>query len=406
MQGFFSASDLLNKAPQPSLVPRCGVCRLFESCQSPKMPVDGQGKKKILLLGEAPGRNEDKRGIPFCGQSGQLLEQTLARFDVDMRRDCWITNSIICRPSDNRTPTNREIEYCRPNLIRTIQELDPEIIIPLGASAVKSLIGWLWKEDTGKIGRWVGWRIPYQKLNMWICPTWHPSAIMRNERDRGNNVMTLLFERHLQDACKLKGRPWREVLDYRRQVRAIINPDEATDYLDGFVTDVSLTKKPVSADFETDRLKPDSKGAQIICCALSDGELAFSYPWHGKAISMTQDLFRSKIPKIGFNIRFEERWCRRIFGHGVHNWKWDGMLATHVLDNRPGICSLKFQSFVRLGQASYDDAIKPYLRANGSNLPNRIREVSLNKLLQYCGLDALLEWKIAQIQMQELGVKL
>lgn len=399
MQGFFAPSDLLSKAPQASLVPRCGACGLYKHCQSRYMKMNGKGKKKMLILGEAPGRTEDERGIPFCGPSGQLLERALARFDVDLRRDCWVTNSIICRPADNRTPTDREIEYCRPNLVRTIRELKPEKILVLGGSAVKSLIGWLWKEDVGKMGRWVGWQIPHQKLNAWICPTWHPSAIMRNEEERGNPVMTLLFEKHVEAACKLSGRPWERVPEYGKQARCIHDPEQVEDTL-WTMRDLS---KNIAFDFETDRLKPDHAEARIVCCAVSDGQTTIAYPWHGKAITATQQLLRSGVPKIGYHSKFEERWTRRMFGHGVRNWVWDGMLAAHILDNRPGICSLKFQSFVKLGQDAYDDNIKQFLRADGSNVPNRIREVSLNKLLGYCGLDALLEHKIAMLQMKELG---
>ena len=168
--GFFTADELSTVSPVASLIPRCGACGIYRQCKSPKMPVSGQGKQGVLIVGEAPGAVEDEQGKPFVGESGQLLRETLERLDVNVDRDCWVTNSLICRPPKNRTPTDKEIDYCRPNLINTIEEVQPKTIVLLGAVPVKSLIGWLWREQVGALGRWIGWRIPCQKLNAWICP--------------------------------------------------------------------------------------------------------------------------------------------------------------------------------------------------------------------------------------------
>lgn len=405
-QGFFTASDLLVKRPLPSLLPRCGACGLLKTCQSPKMPVAGRGERKILVVGEAPGATEDEHNQPFIGQSGQLLQRTLEQADVNLFRDCWVTNSLACRPVDNATPTEKQIDYCRPNLLRALQELKPEVILLLGASAVKSLLSWLWKEDVGKIGRWVGWQIPSQKLNTWVCPTWHPAAILRNERDQQSGVMELLFKRHLKAACSLKGRPWAEVPDYRKDIRLIFDPLEADVYLDGFLGGAESSGKPVAFDYECEGLKPDNGKLQIVSCSLSDGESTCAFPWHGPVIKRMQTFLRSLVPKIASNAKYEERWTRKVFGHGVRNWAWDTMLAAHALDNRPGITGLKFQAFVQLGVDAWDEQAKPFLRADGSNAKNRIREVSLDKLLLYNAYDSLHEWQVAQVQARQLGIKL
>jgi uracil-DNA glycosylase family 4 len=173
-KGFFTKSQLASKAPV-SRIPHCGSCGLFRQCKSPKMPVSGKGRKQILLVGEAPGKNEDLEGKQFVGKTGQLLERSLRSVGIDMRRDCWLTNALICRPPNNAKPSHKEIGYCRANLINTIEKLKPEIIIPIGDAAVESLMTWLWKDKIGSIGRWVGWNIPHQKLNAWICHIWHPS---------------------------------------------------------------------------------------------------------------------------------------------------------------------------------------------------------------------------------------
>ena len=94
------------------------------------------------------------------------------------------------------------------------------------------------------------------------------------------------------------------------------------------------------------------------------------------------------------------------FGHKVVNWKWCTVLGGHTLDNRSGVCGLKFQSFVLLGQGAYDEHISPYLRSvkPGCNEENRTKEIGLRELLLYCGMDSLLEIEVAKKQMKKIGV--
>ena len=113
-------------------------------------------------------------------------------------------------------------------------------------------------------------------------------------------------------------------------------------------------------------------------------------------------LLRSDRPKIAANIKFEERWTRRVFGHSVRNWAWDTMQVAHILDNRRGITGLKFQSFCLLGMEPYNNGVKSYIEGEGGNGPNRLRETDMADLLLYNGLDSLLEWKLAKMQRKEL----
>lgn len=397
--GFLSESSLLQSKAPPSLVPRCGACGLFKGCRSPKMPFDGKGKRKILIVGEAPGSEEDREGKPLVGPTGKMLESYLAEFGVEMRRDCWLTNSAICHPPGNRYP-DKTVDYCRPTVIRTIEKLQPEVIILLGGKAIQSVIGWLWGGEIGPVSRWVGWQIPSQQLNAWVCPTWHPAYLLREKNEKTRGVTELLLKEHLEAACSLKGRPWREVPDYRSCIQIEMNPEQVAKLIRTISRD---DVREWAFDFETDRLKPDHPASQIVCCAISDGLITLAYPWHGTAIEATRLFLESNIPKIGYNLKFEDRWCRKIFSCGVNNWVWDGMLAAHTLDNRPGITSLKFQAFVRLGVPAYNEHIRPFLEAKGVNEVNRIREVDLQDLLTYNALDALLEWKVAEHQRKEMS---
>ena len=100
---------------------------------------DGNPKSDIMLIGEAPGANEDQQGIPFCGQSGKLLDNILAAIKID-RTKCYITNTIFWRPPANRRPTAEEINTCRPFVEKHVSLVDPKIIILVGSTAVESLL--------------------------------------------------------------------------------------------------------------------------------------------------------------------------------------------------------------------------------------------------------------------------
>ncbi len=407
----FSKTALPERRTLNTLRPKCDACKLKDACRSPKMPPVGKGRKKILVVGEAPGAAEDDQGVPFVGKTGQLLRRTLAGMDVDLDRDCVTTNAVVCRPKNNELP-DKAIDYCRPNLLNAIRTVQPEVILLLGGAAVKSLLSWLWREDAGGMGatRWAGWQIPCQRdgagkpFNTWVCPTFHPSFVVR-EADKvrdGACAAELIWKYHLERAVRLQGRPWKTIPDYRDRVDVVLDPGRAA----GIIDDLAKNGAPVAFDLETDRLKPDHPDARILTCAVSDGRTTLAFPWHGAAARAMTSLCASDVPKIGFNAKYEDRWIRKVTKKRVRNWVWDGMLAAHVIDNRRGICSLKFQSFVLLGQGDYDGALKPYMHADSGNAPNRLGDADLHQVLTYNGMDALLTYKVARKQARHLGIEL
>lgn len=396
--GFFHQSTLLETKAPTSLVPKCGACGLYKKCKSPKMPVTGKGHKGILIVGEAPGETEDDQNRQLCGKSGAYLQETLESVGIDMRKDCWLTNAIICCPPNNETPDDDKIEYCRPNLIKTIKELQPQVIIPLGSVAVKSLIASVWKDDVGSISRWTGWKIPCIEYNAWICPTWHPSYLIRTH----DPVLELYFKKHLRAATRIQGCPWGDGAPvFEDQVEVIFDLDKAAS-----VIRKMISRGGVAAfDYETNMLKPEGQGAELLCCSICwEGEKTIAYPWRGAAKEATREFLTSpNIQKIASNLKFEERWTRHEFGVGVRRWLWDTMLAAHVIDNRPDITSIKFQSFIHLGAPSYDDHIKPFLKSK-TGMNRASQEIDFKKLMTYCALDSLFEYLVAQKQMELIGI--
>jgi uracil-DNA glycosylase len=400
MEGFFSYGELdIVKTPDVE-VPKCGKCGLSKTCKSPKIPISGKGKKGIFILGEAPGREEDNQGKPFVGESGRLLRDTCMKLGVDLREDCFIYNSLICRPPKNATPSKQQIDWCRPNVLNAIRETNPTVIVLLGQVAVRSLIGHVWKNDPGKISKWVGQQIPSQRYNAWICPNFHPSYLLHAKDEKSNYpVMVKFFEKYLERAFSKTKRPWDEVPNFASQVEVIMDSDEAARIIR------KMTRRgwPFAIDYETDRLKPDRPEKRIVTCSICwRGKRTIAYPWMGKARKATREALMSPVPKIAANMKFEDRWTRREFGEAINNLYWDTMLNAHLIDNRDGVTGLDFQAFVVLGQESYYSHIESYLKAKDANSPNRITELDLRDLLLYNGLDSLLEWHIGMRQMNLL----
>jgi uracil-DNA glycosylase family 4 len=123
---------------------RVRVCTLCGLCQSRThaVPGEGSGKAGLLLVGEAPGRNEDATGRPFCGAAGRNLDLALAAAGIT-REDCFVTSIVKCRPPGNRDPTDGEKAACRPYLLEQVAVLRPRIIVALGRHALHGLTGQL-----------------------------------------------------------------------------------------------------------------------------------------------------------------------------------------------------------------------------------------------------------------------
>lgn len=116
----------------------CTKCRLNET-RTNAVPGHGPSDADIMLIGEAPGANEDQQGKPFVGRAGRILDELLAAASLD-REDVYITNIVKCRPPGNRDPTDEEIRACTPYLDRQIETIKPRVIIPLGNFATRTIL--------------------------------------------------------------------------------------------------------------------------------------------------------------------------------------------------------------------------------------------------------------------------
>lgn len=138
---------------------------------------DGNPAADVMLVGEAPGRDEDLEGLPFVGRSGQLLDRMLAAIGLD-RQSVYIANVIPWRPPGNRTPTPQETEICRPFIERQVELVAPRILVTLGGPSAKTLLG-----STEGVLRLRGtWKTHLTTAGVTIpaMPTLHPAYLLRN----------------------------------------------------------------------------------------------------------------------------------------------------------------------------------------------------------------------------------
>lgn len=394
MKGFFTSRQFESNTTVATKISQCGKCGLYKKVISPKIKVVGEGKYKILFIAEAPGQEEDRQGVQLIRDTTQMLASVLDEVGVDLL-DCWKTNAVICHPPNNKIEPYM-ISCCRPNLLKTIKKLKPNVIVPLGKAALESLLFKEWKKDLGTLNKWIGWNIPSSQYDAWICPTWHPSYLMRKGEDK---ILIMIFQKHLEQAFKLRDKPvkYLNLDNLEKKVEIILDPNKSIKRMEA----LSKKKGILAFDYETTGIKPERKEQKIVSvsfCLNGKETFACMIERFSHRHFLEKILRSSKLKKVASNMKFEERWTRKKLGYGVRNWYWDTMLAAHCLDNRSQITSIKFQAYIHLGISDYDSHLGDFLKSKKSNTLNQIDKIKPSELLLYNGLDSLLEYKIMEKQ--------
>jgi DNA polymerase len=160
---------------------------------------DGNPEAPILFVGEGPGAEEDRQGLPFVGPSGKLLDKMLASIGLD-RSGVLISNTVFWRPPGNRTPTLQETAVCMPFVERLIELVDPKVLVPLGGPAAKSLLA-----QTAGVGRlrgqWFSYSTPRLPRPIEATPLYHPAYLLRSPGQKRNT--------------------WRDLLEIKRKLEAV-----------------------------------------------------------------------------------------------------------------------------------------------------------------------------------------
>jgi DNA polymerase len=152
---------------------------------------DGTAPAPLMIIGEAPGAEEDRLGLPFVGRSGQLLDRMLAAIGCDRKRNAYITNVLFWRPPGNRKPTSEETAACLPFVWRHIALVAPRVVMLCGGTATAALLA---QQDgiTRLRGRWFPLTVPGLDRTVPAIATYHPSFLLRSPARKGEAWRDLL----------------------------------------------------------------------------------------------------------------------------------------------------------------------------------------------------------------------
>lgn len=155
----------------------------FDGCNLKKMATntvfcDGNSNSKIMVIGEAPGNHEDLQGIPFCGDSGKVLDDMFRAINMTRKENFYITNVIFWRPPGNRRPTEEELAICRPFVERHIELLNPEVLVLVGATSMTAILG-ITDPVSGIRGKFMDFSPKFLSRKIKTFTIFHPSYLMR-----------------------------------------------------------------------------------------------------------------------------------------------------------------------------------------------------------------------------------
>lgn len=155
----------------------------FDGCNLKKMATntvfcDGNSNSKVMVIGEAPGNHEDLQGIPFCGDSGKVLDGMFRSINMTRAENFYITNVIFWRPPGNRRPTEEELAICRPFVERHIQLLNPEVLVLVGATSMAAILG-INEPISSVRGKFMDYAPKFLSRTIKTFVIFHPSYLMR-----------------------------------------------------------------------------------------------------------------------------------------------------------------------------------------------------------------------------------
>lgn len=158
-------------------IQNCQNCKL---CSNRTNIVLGEGNRQadVMFVGEGPGADEDRLGLPFVGKAGQLMNKAFIGLGIE-RKKIYITNIVKCRPPSNRVPEDIEAQACLDYLRSQVMLVQPKIIVLMGSTSLKNILG---KEYgiTASRGNWI------ERKNISYMPTWHPAALLRDDTKKIN----------------------------------------------------------------------------------------------------------------------------------------------------------------------------------------------------------------------------
>ncbi len=193
-------AQMISTLPWPALREAVASCTACALCETRRQTVFGVGHQSAhwMIVGEAPGEQEDLKGEPFVGAAGQLLDNMLralrlTRDEATAERQVYIANTLKCRPPRNRNPEPQELQQCEPFLVRQIELIRPRIILAMGRFAVQALL-----RSSEPVGKLRGRVHEYHGVPLVV--TYHPAYLLRNLADKARAWDDLCLAAHTVDS--------------------------------------------------------------------------------------------------------------------------------------------------------------------------------------------------------------
>jgi uracil-DNA glycosylase family 4 len=368
----------------------CEDCPLY--AEGVFVPSTGPEKADIAFVGEAPGVQEARIGVPFSGPSGKLLNIVMVHHGIE-REEVMLTNACLCRPRDNATPDTAAIAACRPRLEDELRQHDVRTVVALGNSAAQALLG-----VSGVTKLRVGPGRPAKNLEgVHVITTLHPAAALR----QGD-----LFPHIVNDVAKVVTPPqhWSPPV-------FVVGDDERSTL--GLLEQLASRPGPFAVDIEVGIDKETSfdhpNHYDMLCVGIAYekdkvlviGEQAFK---SDKVIQKLGEVLKSK-DLIFQNGKFDKAGLYPVVGE-IKIW-FDTMLASYTFDERPGVHGLDYQGQEHLGTPDWKGVLKPYLAGTNGSYANVPRNILYKYNAYDCAVTyALWEWYEARYQNEAGGADL
>lgn len=360
---------------------KCSNCELAAVCKTPCMPPDESGlidgACDVLIIGEAPGAEEDIVGTPFVGPSGALLRGIVEDVGLDAYSLVY-TNVVCCRPPENKIAA-KHIKACTPRLLAEIEHYSPKLIILLGNTPLKAALG-----ESG-ITAWRGSKL--DRDGKTYLPTFHPSYILRNN----NELPTLLKD--IQAAYDLLANGGEQSLVEGYQAELVVGEEDALEMQLHI-----LAAGKVAWDTESRNAKPYAPGARMIMLSFAvdkpEKRAWAVVPDNPVVAEMCKTILTSEHLKIlCHNAKYDQHVVSQAWGIDVPGVVGDSMLASWLLDTTPGRHGLKHLAGRLLNLYEYNSELDAYHAKNPKSNPENEGGdqalVPLEILAPYAAMDAI-----------------
>lgn len=375
---------------------KCGECPLFELGRT-KVWDRGPEQTGLVFVSEAPGYQEDAKGFPFAGRSGDLLNATLEEIGLERDR-CWITNTVLCRPQEmpgkkDTPPPVTAIEACNERLRAEVKSRKPKVIVTLGAPASRTIL-----RTSDPITSLAGNITWVKEFNAWVIPTFHPASVLHGAfgnfdriYDAINRAKRLLF----------KEIPFPKKRYLFRQDKEWFYFDQVQWILSTIRQLVSSTVRHIAIDLETDGFNVVDDA--VLEIGVSDGKTAWVFDattllGSKKCVAaMNYLLSEPDITWIAHNKKFDQQFMARE-GLVIPEKFEDTMVWAMGMNERAGYLGLDNLSQVLLNEPGWKDETKPYLKGGKkfSNVPLELRAIRNAR-------DTLATWKLYPVLKNLVG---